>query len=103
MNKLKIYNLAFEKFGFNMQMRKLQEECGELIAATNRLMDDESRLDDFLEELADVEIMIEQARLNIRVLDDMTTDTNEMISIIKNEKLKRLYRRLKEVRGEAMV
>ena len=57
----KILKDAVDTFGFNNQRRILQEECAELIVAASHY--DRGRpgaYDNFIEELADVDIMINQ-------------------------------------------
>lgn len=57
------YQRAIDTWGSEPQMRQLQEECGEAIAATNRYYRGTGSVDSLAEEIADVEIMCEQARL----------------------------------------
>lgn len=58
-----VYQKAISVHGEVHQMRKAQEECGELVAAINQYLD--FRIDDnaLASEVADVEIMIEQMRI----------------------------------------
>lgn len=59
-------------YGTNMQMDVTQEECAELIQAISKVKREGLRAttyDNFIEELADVEIMIEQMKYMIR--DDL--------------------------------
>ena len=60
--KQALYSAAMEQYGKEKQLRMLQEECGELIAAVNHWL--RERVDDsaLLTELADVEIMVEQIK-----------------------------------------
>lgn len=52
---------AFEKFGKEKQMRQLQEECAELIAAINHhFRGRDNNLDETIGEIADVTIMLSQ-------------------------------------------
>ncbi len=60
---MSIYARAIESWGEQTQMRQLQEECAEAIAATNRYYRRTGSVDSLAEEIADVEIMCEQARL----------------------------------------
>ena len=53
---------AVEKWGVDAQMDMLTEECGELIVATNHYRRGRISVDKFLEEVADVEILLEQMR-----------------------------------------
>lgn len=53
---------AVKLWGVTPQLRQLQEECGELVAAVNRA--DRGRgTENLIEEIADVVIMAHQARL----------------------------------------
>jgi NTP pyrophosphatase (non-canonical NTP hydrolase) len=71
MEKNKLYMKAIEKWGSNAQLGMLQEECAELIQAVSKVM----RKQDFsflklAEEIADVEIMMEQM---IVIYPELTT------------------------------
>lgn len=64
---------AIEHFGINRQLSKLAEECGELVQAAMKSMYAEnfnSSLDHLAEEIADVEILIDQFRLEFPLLVD---------------------------------
>lgn len=59
-----VLHAALRRYGFKEQARMLQEECGELVAAVSRWR--RGRMGAFpalLEEIADVEILIDQMRL----------------------------------------
>jgi len=84
-----LYKRAIELWGSVSQYRQLQEECAELIAAINQFDRGRISLDELAEEVADVEIMIEQARL---MLSDRAVD------LCKERKLHRLE---KEVGGHS--
>lgn len=82
-----ISHLAFEKFGKEKQMRQLQEECAELIAAINhhfRGRDD--NLDETIEEMADVSIMLSQIAEELNL--------QEKLNHLANIKLKKLESKL---------
>ncbi len=83
-NRSTIYNLALKTFGPEAQALKLMEEAAELAAAA-RNMNGLGNEVDLAGELADVEIMIEQFRLNGMGL---------MIDFHKQKKLERLAERL---------
>ncbi len=87
MNKEQLYYDAVQKWGPATEWRQLQEECGELIAAINRF--DRSRCTEaeLAEEVADVEIMIEQARVML---------SGDLVDAAKHVKLERLAERLQE-------
>ena len=87
MNKEQLYRDAVDKWGPATEWRQLQEECGELIAAINRFDRTRCTEAELAEEVADVEILIEQARL---MLGD------ELVDTFKRQKLERLAERLQE-------
>lgn len=76
-------------YGENNQLNQLQEELAELIKAVNKYRRDEDNIDNLIEEIADVEIMIEQ----IKYLLHLNPEYLEMITI---NKLLRQKRRIKE-------
>lgn len=84
-NRSTIYNLALKTFGAESQALKLMEEAAELAAAAARNMNGLGNEVDLAGELADVEIMIEQFRLN---------GLGKLIDYKKQEKLERLAARL---------
>ena len=61
-----LYREALEKWGIESQLGMVQEECAELIVAINKMLRygirDPKRFQDFVEELADVEIMLREIR-----------------------------------------
>lgn len=65
-----LYNKAIEKWGFTSQLDQLIEESGELIVSINKLKRSELDLqdkreqifDNFIEELCDVSMCIEQMK-----------------------------------------
>ncbi len=63
----RLYKEAVRKWGLPLQFGMLMEECAELIKATNKVMrkgNQDGRVwDDLAEEMADVEIMIEQIKI----------------------------------------
>lgn len=79
-----IYQAARDKWGVEPQIDMLVEECAELIAETNRFRRKRVDISSWLEELADVEIMIEQMRVIF---------SSEVIDKIKRKKLTRLAER----------
>ena len=83
-----ILQSAINKWGADAQMGVLVEECAELIQAVSKIKRGEGARDDwdnFAEELADVQIMIDQMRL---IVGPGTVDDWE------EHKLSRLERRL---------
>lgn len=83
LEKEAIYRRAIDEYGPEVQTFKACEECGELIRALSRA-EITGELDNLIEEIADVEVVIEQQMLISR----------SDIEHVKEEKIKRLYRRL---------
>lgn len=76
-------------YGENNQLNQLQEELAELIKAVNKYRRDEDNIDNLIEEIADVEIMLQQ----IKYLLHLNPEYLEMSRI---NKLLRQKRRIKE-------
>jgi NTP pyrophosphatase (non-canonical NTP hydrolase) len=85
-----IYQDAIEQWGPASQLRMLQEECGELIAAINHADRGRITRSELASEIADVMIMAEQARL---IVGAVAVDKK------KAQKLKRLAGRLEAGNG----
>lgn len=85
MDKKEIYKMAIETWGEDSQMRVAQEEAAELIKAISKWFRNIDIGDNLEEEVADVEIMIEQLKI---MLD------RELINKKKQEKLKRLKKKI---------
>lgn len=81
MNKSKIYQKAIEKWGAGAQMGMAQEEAAELIQAISKIFRNGDEGSNIEEEVADMEIMLEQLRI---MLDE------EKIEKEKQRKLDRL-------------
>ena len=81
----KTYEKALEKYGFHMQQAMMIEEASELIKAISKFWRRpyKKTFDDVREEMADVEIMLEQMKI-------MFEDTKE----IREIKINRLFHRL---------
>jgi len=93
MTRGEILQSAINKWGADAQMGVLIEECAELIQAVSKIKRGEGARDDwdnFAEELADVQIMIDQMRL---IVGPGTVDNWE------ERKLSRLERRLGTTEG----
>lgn len=93
MTKEEIHNLykdAIHKWGNDSQMNMVVEECAELIQAVNKFKRDPSaeRLKELCSEIADVEIMCEQARIIL--------NKSGLVDLIKEEKIGRLKSRLEQ-------
>ena len=85
-----IYKQALEKWGIESQLGMVQEECGEVIVAVNKLfrsgINDATKRLALCEELADVQVMINQMR--------EVPDWAALIDYIVVEKTIRLKERL---------
>ncbi len=84
-NRSTLYRMALKHFGPESQALKLIEEAAELGAAASRNLNGLGNEVALAEEMADVEIMIEQFRLN---------GMDKLIELAKHNKLKRLAERL---------
>lgn len=89
-DKLQFYFIshqAFEKYGKEKQMRQLQEECAELIAAINHhFRGRDNNLDETIEEIADVTLMLSQIVEGLNL--------HEKLNHITNIKLKKIQSKL---------
>ena len=88
----RIKNIA-DTYGLNSQLDILQEECAELVQAVSKYRRGGS-FALILEEIADVEIMLEQIRYLISPTDNVTIDA------YKNVKLDRQIRRIEESQND---
>lgn len=95
MNSKKLYKKAVDKWGKPVQMCQAVEECAELIVALTKKgrYNNGSTVDEILEEMADVEIMIEQLKY-IFNYDFQLTPPYSKFHAIKKQKLMRLKKRL---------
>jgi len=87
-----IYQKAISKWGYKAQLVMLMEECAELIQASSKMLryfgqenKDPFWLCNFVEEMADVEIMIEQFKMMVNNQEEV-----ENVDFIKNMKLSKL-------------
>lgn len=93
MTSKEIMQLAIDSYGRVNQVIKTVEELSELSQAlckilTSKFTDDNSEIfENIFEEMADVEIMIEQCKMIFYKSEDKIND-------YKNKKIKRLERRL---------
>ena len=76
-------------YGFRHQLTKATEECGEFIAALSKLANDEGSRKDVLEEMADVLVMLEQARYFLNI------DSSELHKAME-AKINRQIRRMNQ-------
>lgn len=88
MNEYEIYEQAVKHYGNLNQIIKAMEECGELIRALARWSTGHAEFGNVCEEIADVEIMLEQLKI---ILGDRYA---ELLALKKAEKLGRLAERL---------
>ena len=84
--KRNIYRKVVDKFGRDGQLRMLQEECSELAVAVSHFIRGRDQLE-LIEEIADVEIMLEQVR---------TFFDGGRIDAIKDDKIQRLIARMRD-------
>lgn len=91
MNNNDLYRAAIETWGEEAQIDMAGEECSELTTEIFRYWRGRSDESDLAEEVADVEIMLEQLRV---ILGDPKVDAH------KKHKLTRLRKRLREADSE---
>ena len=93
-----VYNEAIKRWGAQAQTIKLVEECGELIQAVAKWQNARTDLNrqamalNCIEEIADVEIMIEQFKKILQ--PDCGKSIKDMVYDRRQEKLIRLRERL---------
>ena len=85
-NRNALYKLARELWGEQAQIRMFSEECAEAIQAVHKILDRSAPVSVLIDELADVEIMVEQMR-------EMFNHA-ELLDQAKERKLDRLRRRV---------
>lgn len=88
MNEYEIYEQAVKHYGKLNQLIKAMEECGELVHALARWTTGHADFANVCEEIADVEIMLEQVKI---ILGDRYED---LLTLKKAEKVGRLAERL---------
>ena len=96
LNPDKLYRMAIEKWGIELQSLILMEEMGELFQSWSKYVRYGERVNDVIEELSDVEIMLEQIQTIIAMNHDI--DTSEIVKkvfFMKERKLERLEEMLK--------
>lgn len=86
MNEKEIYKKALKKWG-EMQIIMVFEEMAELQKELSKNLRGKDNIDSITEEIADVEIMLEQMKLLFEIEDD--------VKMWKYRKLKRLEERLR--------
>ena len=101
MDKAQIYKAFSEQHGIKNQMIKVIEELAELqkelckYSLYNQEKDSFSILTNICEEIADVEIMLEQLKIILKGIDGSLLP---MIGNFKNDKLQRMERGLQEAK-----
>ena len=85
-----LYKMAIRKYGAEAQERQAIEECAELIIAISHKQRD--REHNIEEEIADVEIMLEQLKI--------INNCHDKVKSIKSFKIKRLYKRIFNIRSD---
>ena len=93
MNNTEILKKAISLYGEKAQEQQAMEECAELIQAINHKH--RHRVHNIEEEIADVEIMLEQLKI--------INDCRESVERIKEIKMKRLYQRIYNISLESDV
>lgn len=89
LSNLKMFNtldVAVDYFGKDNQLMMLAEELAELIQAISKYKRNPSNIDSLIEEVADVEIMIEQLKIIFRKENKIDFS----ISKVKQQKTERL-------------
>ena len=72
-NEIQIMQTALDQWGLNAQVGQTVEECAELIVALQKYINRtpcSDTIDNVLDEIADVEMMLAQMRLALRIDDD---------------------------------
>ena len=79
-----IYRKAIKKFGATMQMNVAMEECSELIKEISKIIRGKGNLANLAEEIADVEIMLEQLKLMYYIEEIVATKKDNKIIRLDN-------------------
>lgn len=87
----KVLNETMRLFGREHQLRKLQEECAELIVAINHALNEKRSTGEFelTEEFVDVEIVMQQIKQTI---------LRGSYKTLRETKIKRLHENIKKIR-----
>ena len=92
-----VYQAALSKWGLDLQLRQLAEECCELSVEALHYAKRKNNFDKLAEEIVDVEIMLEQMRL---VVDPITWDRIKQTKLLKLQKALSIEPRIPEVANE---
>lgn len=95
MKKKDVYNKAKATWGIDAQVTKAIEELSELQKELCRFLIDDGNMKNIIEEIADVEIMIEQLKLIF--------DNKREVKVVKKAKIQRLSDRLDEEEAEKII
>lgn len=95
MADIDVYLEAIKTFGALPQMVIAIEECSELQKEITKIIREKGDLENLAEEIADVEIMLEQLKLIFALHDKVVTKKGEKI-----ERLKRIIEKYKEKQHE---
>lgn len=90
LSKIETYDYIIKTYGGNAQHVVAMEECAELIKAISKYLrrGDVDDIDNLIEEIADVEIMLEQLKF-IHCID-------RRVNTAKEDKIKRTLDRIRE-------
>lgn len=91
----RLYDQAIALWGWDAQWGMVQEEAAELILAASHLMRGRDSLREVVDAVADMEIMVEQAR---RLLGN----ANSAVDTVKESKLERLELRVRRAERAAI-
>ena len=89
MDKYKLYAQAWRKYGKDKQIVVAMEECAELTKELSKHLRGKENLINISEEIADVEIMLDQLKFHLGI--------SEMVTTFTETKLIRLQDRVNEV------
>lgn len=88
MGKIDVYNKVKQVYGIDAQITKAIEELSELQKELCKFILDDGKLENIIEEVADVKIMIEQIELIFGI--------SKAVKAVKKDKIQRLSDRLDE-------
>ena len=91
MNEKRILKRAVDSFGLENQINMLVEECSELIDAISKHKRNRVGMESVIEEMADVEIMIDQIKIYCKLIKETSN--------MREEKLERLLKKIEKGDG----
>ena len=83
MADIDVYLEAIKTFGALPQMVIVMEECSELQKEISKIIREKGNLENLAEEIADVEIMLEQLKLIFTIHNKVTEQKGEKIKRLK--------------------